>query len=70
MHSPDLLTICISAFAAVFSLLAVLALIMRLITFVFVDKESGADAALIAAVTSTMSTLYPGARISNIEEIK
>lgn len=68
MASANLVVVCISAFAAVFLILAVLAILMRLITAIFPQRDSGADAAIIAAVTSTMSTIYPNSRITNIEE--
>jgi len=73
--SIDLLTICISAFLAVFGLLALLALVMRLILFFFPERAfeeesvGEPDAAVIAAVTSVITRLYPGTKISKIEEI-
>jgi hypothetical protein len=70
MASPDLLTICATAFAAVFLLLAVLALVMRLIQVVFPEKEIVADAAIMAAVATVMQTVYPGTRITRVEEQK
>jgi hypothetical protein len=62
--------ICVSAFAAVFVLLTVLALLMRLIIVVFPEKKAVSDAAMIAAVTTVMQTLYPGTKITKVEEIK
>ncbi|MCK4301812.1 MAG: hypothetical protein KAW91_03510 [candidate division Zixibacteria bacterium] len=70
MESLDLLLICVSAFVAVFCLLAVLALVMRIIIFVFPQKEAAADAAMIAAIALTVSALYPGTSITKVEEIK
>jgi hypothetical protein len=70
MASANLLIVCLSAFAAVFILLTVLALVMRLITVVFPQRDSGVDAVVVAAITTTMSTIYPNARITNIEESK
>jgi len=70
MGSPDLLVICASAFVAVFSLLAVLAVVMRLIVVIFPQSETKVDATVIAAVASVVSTLYPGTEMTNIEEIK
>ncbi len=70
MESANLLIVCASAFAAVFLLLSVLALVMRLITVVFPQRDSGTDAVVVAAITTTMSTIYPNARITNIEESK
>lgn len=68
MASANLLIVCVSAFAAVFLILAVLALVMRLITSVFPHRAGGVDAAFVAAITSTMSSIYPGSQITNIEE--
>ena len=75
METIDLLTICITAFLAVFGLLALLALVMRLILVFFPDRELDVvtevepDAAVIAALTSAISRLYPGTKISNIKEL-
>jgi uncharacterized membrane protein len=65
---PDLLTICISAFVAVFLLLTVLAILMRLITAIFPSPEKKTDAALISAITTTYQTIYPNTKITKIEE--
>ncbi len=66
----DLLTYCITAFIAVFVLLTVLAVLMKLITAVFPERLPGKDVAMIAAVASVVSTLYPGAIITKVEEVK
>jgi len=65
--SADLLYICITAFAAVFVVLTVLALLMRLILALFPERD-GDDAAVVAAVTAVALTLYPGTRVTKIEE--
>lgn len=70
MGSSDLVFICISAFLAVFVLLSVLAVVMRIILVLFPEKESGIDAVVVAAVTSTFSAIYSGTRITKIEETK
>ena len=70
MPSPDLLSICVTAFIAVFLLLALLALIMRLILLVYPKKEEVTDAALLASVTGVMQTVFPGTRVTKIEEIQ
>lgn len=70
METPDLLTICTSAFIAVFLLLTVLALVMRIIIVVFPQKADKTDAAFIAAMATAVSSVYPGTKITNIEEIK
>jgi len=70
MQSPELFTICISAFLAVFTLLAVLALIMRLIIAVFPARTGGSDTAVVAAISTIMQNVYPGTKITKVEEIK
>ncbi len=70
MSSPDLLTICGSAFIAVFVLLSFLALVMRLIIFLFPEKIAGTNVAVIAAIANTYKTLYPGTKLTKIEEVK
>ncbi len=69
----NLLTICVSSFIGVFCVLVFLAIAMEVITRLFPEKIAGAgadDAAVFAAITTTYARLYPGTRISNIEEIK
>ena len=66
----DLLLYCVTAFIAVFVLLTVLAVVMRLITQVFPEHVPGEDIAMIAAVASVVSTLYPGGVITKVEEVK
>lgn len=70
MESLDLLAICASAFAGVFLLLTILALVMRLIIVLFPERESASNSAMIAAVSTVLQTLYPGTKITNVEEIK
>ena len=66
----ELVFICISAFAAVFVLLAVLAAIQRLIIIIFPYKEPAIDATVLAAISSVASSVYPGTKVTNIKEIK
>jgi hypothetical protein len=68
MGSADLLMVCISAFSAVFVLLALLALAMRGLIAVFPEKIASTDAALLAALTSVVSAVFPGSRITKVEE--
>jgi hypothetical protein len=70
MTSPDLLLVCASAFAAVFVLLGVLALLMVVILALFPEKKDAADAAIMAAITSVMQSVYPGTRVTRVEEQK
>lgn len=70
MESASLLLICLSAFAAVFVVLAILALVMRLILIAFPDKKPLSEAAVLAAVSSTVQIAIPGTTVTKIEEIK
>jgi hypothetical protein len=44
--------------------------VMRIIITVFPQKSSQGDAAMLAAVAATVSTIYPGTKITRVEEIK
>ena len=69
----NLLSMCISSFAAVFTVLVFLAVTMRLIMIVFPEKKAGTgddEAAIFAAITSSYARLYPGMKVTNIKENK
>lgn len=68
MGSTDLLMVCVSAFFAVFTLLTLLALVMRGLISVFPEKTGKADPAMLAAVTSVVATVFPGSKITRVEE--
>jgi hypothetical protein len=70
MGSLELLFICLSAFISVFILLALLALVMRIIIVLFPEKLAGTDSAMLAAVATAVSAVYPGTKITKVEEIK
>jgi hypothetical protein len=70
VEEANLLAICVSSFAAVFTLLAFLAAVMWILTRVFPETAAEVDTAMIAAVTTTVSTLYPETRITKVEEIR
>jgi len=70
VHDVDLLWVCAVAFTGVFTLLAVLAILMHLITVVFPERRAAVDPVLTAAVSTTVATLFPGARVTRIEEEK
>lgn len=70
MEVTNLLTVCFSAFIAVFFVLTFLAISMRLIIAIFPEKQKDEDSAIIAAISSTMSSLYPKTKITKIEELK
>ena len=64
----SLLAICSIAFVAVFVLLAFLAGIMHLITAAFPQEEPPSDPVVVAAVSAAVATLYPGSKVTKIEE--
>lgn len=68
METPDLLMVCVSAFSAVFVLLALLAAAMRVLMAVFPEVAAKADPAMLAAVSTAVAAVFPGAKITRIEE--
>jgi len=64
----ELVTMCLTAFSAVFFLLAVLAGVMHLITLVFPEKAKKVDATYVAAISASINSVIPGAKITRIEE--
>jgi len=70
MQSVDLVVICGVAFLMVFVILAFLALMMRLIILIFPEKKVVSDPAMVAAIAAAVQTVYPGTKLTNVEEIK
>ena len=73
MESLQLLFICLSALLAVFVLLTILAIMMRILVALFpetLERLTKSDAALIAAVTTAAASLYPGMTVTRVEEEK
>ncbi len=68
MDTANLFSICGVAFAAVFALLSFLAVVMRLITALFPARQYVLDSAVIAAISTTVAGVIPGARVTQIEE--
>jgi hypothetical protein len=68
MPSIELISVCATAFLWVFSILLLLAVVMRAITLIFPDKEVGPDTARIAALSVVLTSLFPGSKITKIEE--
>jgi hypothetical protein len=67
VEPAGLLYVSISVFVAVFVVLTVLALLMRLILVVFPETGDD-DTAVLAAVTAVAGNAHPGMRITQIEE--
>ena len=70
MDTQNLLFISISAFIAVFLVLSVIAIFMKIILLIFPESNSDNDTAIYAAIGATVSTLFPGTKITKIEEEK
>ena len=71
MGPPNLLMICVAAFSAVFLLLAFLALVMKILINVFPEKDKGKfDAAMLAAVSASLSVIYPETKITKVEQVR
>lgn len=69
----SLLLMCVSSFTAVFSVLCFLAIAMRIIIALFPEKELETvpdDEPIFAAISTAYAKLYPGGRVTKIEEIK
>jgi len=70
MESYSLVSVCITSLLAVFFVLTLLSLLMRLIMVIFPAKTEDSDTAVMAALSTVLSTIYPGAKISKIKELK
>ncbi|KAA3610130.1 MAG: hypothetical protein D8M58_07150 [Calditrichaeota bacterium] len=70
MGSPDILSICISAIITVFLILGGLAVSIQIITRFFPFRQLKEDTTIYAAITTSHAAIYPGTKITKIEEIK
>jgi len=70
MEMTELYMICGIAFLVVFFILTLLAFLMRIIMLIFPEKVAAVDSALIAAVATTVQTVFPGTKITKFEEKK
>ncbi len=68
MEQYSLFAVCNIAYTTCFVVLGVLALVMYAITAVFPVGTAKTDAALIAAITSTVAAIIPDAQVTKIEE--
>ena len=68
MDTVNLLGVCTIAFVAVFVLLTTLALVMQLITVLFPERARAVDPVVAAAVAGVVARVWPGARVTRIEE--
>ena len=70
MQSAELVVICGVAFLMVFVILMLLAVIMRLIILIFPEKAVVSDAAVIAAISAAVQAVFPGTKLTKVEERK
>ncbi len=70
MNEPNLVSLSLSAFVAVLLLLSLLALAIRALAFLFRDRTTEIDAALVAALQATVHQQLPGYRITRVEETR
>ena len=68
MEPTNLLLVCLIAFGVVFSVLSLLAAAMHAITALFPERAAHVDDTIVAAISSTVATLAPGAHVTRIEE--
>lgn len=68
MAVSSLFSACLIAMVAVFSLLGLLALIMWLITTLFPVREGKIDSTVVAAISTAVASVWPGAKVTRIEE--
>jgi hypothetical protein len=70
MNSPELLIVSHVGYVVAFAVLAALAIMMRLITLLFPEREDSGDAVVVAAISTTYQALSPGTTVTKIEETK
>lgn len=66
----EFLLVCGAAFLWVFTILIILALVMRLIIIIFPEKKVGVDAEVVAALAASLQSFFPGTKITRLEEKK
>jgi len=70
MDPSQIIQISFSALVTVFSILAGLAIIMKIITKLFPVKDSQEDSTVYAAIASVHASIYPGTKITKMKEVK
>jgi hypothetical protein len=68
VEGPSLTAACYTAFAVVFAVLALLALVIRFVTLAFPARAPRTDPAVVAAIAAAVAAHHPGARVVNIVE--
>ena len=64
----NVIALCTAAFATVFVVLAFLSASMYAITLIFPERATAVDAPVVAAISSAVASLSPGARVTKIQE--
>lgn len=73
MPTPNLLVVCSLSFLVVFVVLAFLAGLMRaliLLTPEAEERAGGIEPSVVTAITEGVKAAYPGAKVTDIEEVK
>jgi hypothetical protein len=68
VEGPSLSAACYTAFAVVFLVLSLLALVIQVISFVLPARAARTDPALVAAIAAAVATQLPGAQVVHIKE--
>lgn len=69
MDGPGLSAACLTAFAVVFLVLGLLALVIQFVTLVLPARAPRTDPAVVAAIAATVAAQHPGAQVVHLEEI-
>ncbi len=70
MTEPNLVLVCTIAFAVVFVLLFLLALVIQALALLFPEHEETDPAVLCATIQAAVTATHPGARVTRIEETR
>jgi len=68
LEATNLFSACLTALISVFALLGSLALIFELITVLFPARRLRIEPVLVAAISTAVASVYPGAKLTRIEE--
>jgi hypothetical protein len=68
MEGTNLLMVCILSLAVAFAVLAVMAVIMRILMRIFPEPVRTIDAPTLAAITAAVSAHYPRTKVTEVKE--
>jgi hypothetical protein len=69
VEGPSLAAACLTAFGVVFTVLALLALVIHVVTLAFPARVPRTDPAVVAAIAAAVAGHSPGARVVKIAEV-